>query len=390
MFIFMLLFAHQIMTAQTWENTNCLGMDVVYDLTASGGKLIVARGGSGIISSSDGTTWTNETVGATGSFRSIKIFGSTLYTASNASNIYTSENNGVSWNLLGGKSGLESVYMTTFFKNNSVMVYSTSSGSASTYYSNDDGSTWSVSQFDYGSGPQSGFEAGQKNIIELDGVLYFSSLKDVFKSTDNGATWSVVSTAPNIPDGTVTSLCATDDALILTIYGYGTHKSTDGGLTWTMILGGSFGTLTNNMTIAYYYNGYLFVGGALGMVYVSEDDGANWTEMNIGGIEIVQCFHYFNGYIYAGTNSNLHRYEYAMSTVNMDEEIPNTFNVFPNPTTGLITIENDTFTTFDIINVNGEVVHTGSTSLRTIDLSAQPQGVYFLRVNNQVVKIVKY
>jgi hypothetical protein len=131
-------------------------------------------------------------VGSTGSFRSIKKFDNTVYTATNASNIYTSNDNGVNWTLLGGRSGLVSVYMTTFYKNNSVMLYGTNSGSASIYYSTNGGSTWSTSQFDYGFGSETGFESGQKHIVELSGVLYFSSLKDVFKSTDNGANWSVI------------------------------------------------------------------------------------------------------------------------------------------------------------------------------------------------------
>jgi photosystem II stability/assembly factor-like uncharacterized protein len=470
--------------AQTWENTNCTGTGVVYDLEESGSKIIVARANDGILSSTNGTSWTTENVGSTGSFRSIKNFGGVLYTATNASNIYTSNDNGVNWSLLGGNSGLSSVYMTTFYKNSSVMIYGTSSGSASTYYSTNGGSNWNTSQFDYGSGLQSGFENGQKNIVELSGVLYFSSLKDVFKSTDNGATWTVITTAPNIPDGTVTSLSTTNDALILTIYGYGTHKSTDGGANWTMILGGSLGTITNNMTISYYKNGHLFVGGALGMVYVSTDGGTNWTDISIGGSEVVQCFKHFNGYIYAGTNMNLYRYNYSIGagtvpndpsdllltptksstmkmkldwTDNSTDELEfaiqrsldgsnwididsvgadittytdinlaeNTvyhyrvyaynasgnsgytnaisattlvgitlnnkaqMSIYPNPTNGFINIENYSNNNYDIFDIVGKKIASGSISNNTIDISNHPNGVYFVKIDNQSYKIIK-
>jgi photosystem II stability/assembly factor-like uncharacterized protein len=376
-------------SAQTWENTNCSGTGVVYDLEESGNKLLVARANSGIISSTNGTNWTVENVGSTGSFRCIKQFDNVLYTATNASNIYTSSDNGTNWSLLGGASGLVSVYMTTFYKNSSTMIYGTNSGSASIYNSTNNGSTWGTSQFNYGSGLTNGFESANKNIVELSGTLYFSSLKDVFKSTDNGQTWNVISTAPEIPDGTVTSLSTLGNSLILTIYGHGTHKSNDGGLTWTMILGGASGTTTNNMTISYAKNGVLFVGGALGMVYVSTNGGANWTEMNIDGAEVVQCFKHFNGHIYAGTNMNLYRFEYQIGNVGLDENKINTLSVYPNPTSGIIHVENSENNQYEVFNIIGEKVLEGKVMNNQINIDNQVNGIYYIKINNNSFKIVK-
>ncbi|MCC6837262.1 MAG: T9SS type A sorting domain-containing protein [Bacteroidia bacterium] len=378
-----------------WTNTNCTGSGTTYDMTTAGGKLLVARGNSGVISTTDGTTWATENVGTTGSFRSMKNFGGTLYSSTNGSSLFTSTDNGSSWTSLPGKSGLVSVQSSSVYKNGSVLIYGTNSGSASTYYSTNGGSTWSTSQFNYGSGLQQGFEAAQYDIVELNGDLYFASLNDLFKSTDQGATWSVVTTAPNISNGTVTSLCAINGGLLLTIYGGGVHRSLDGGNTWTMVLGGPLGTLTNNMTRAYYEYSTAFVGGAVGQVYMSSDNGATWTDISETGIntgDVVQSIKIFSGNVYIGTNTNV--YKRVLTGVGINEHETAFFSVYPNPANDVLHVNlSDNRETaiqmFDVLGKQVFIKETNGQSQDKIDLSFLPKGIYFLRINNKTEKIIK-
>ena len=69
--------------------------------------------------------------------------------------------------------------------------------------------------------------------------------------------------------------------------------------------------------------------------------------------------------------------------------------VYPNPTTGQLTINNGELRIEDvaIYDMLGRNVHTSSvtchSSLVTLDISHLPSGIYFLRVGNETVKVVK-
>lgn len=68
-------------------------------------------------------------------------------------------------------------------------------------------------------------------------------------------------------------------------------------------------------------------------------------------------------------------------------------DVYPNPTRDFITLETTApaKTPYTIADVKGRIVHTGNTSgkITTVDLSLFENGVYFLQVEERVVKVVK-
>ncbi len=85
----------------------------------------------------------------------------------------------------------------------------------------------------------------------------------------------------------------------------------------------------------------------------------------------------------------------------VDETTADGFQVYPNPTTGLITVSGTQSDEYRIINLQGQTVWSG-TSLRgaepngatkqsnlTIDVSSLPNGMYFITMNNQTIKFVK-
>jgi hypothetical protein len=85
----------------------------------------------------------------------------------------------------------------------------------------------------------------------------------------------------------------------------------------------------------------------------------------------------------------------------VDETTAERFQVYPNPTSGIITVSGAQSDEYRIINLQGQTVWSG-TSLRgaepngatkqsnlTIDVSSLPNGMYFINVNNQTIKFVK-
>ena len=85
----------------------------------------------------------------------------------------------------------------------------------------------------------------------------------------------------------------------------------------------------------------------------------------------------------------------------VDETTAEGFQVYPNPTSGIITVSGTQSDEYRIINLQGQTVWSG-TSLRgaepngatkqsnlTIDVSSLPNGMYFINVNNRTIKFVK-
>jgi hypothetical protein len=97
----------------------------------------------------------------------------------------------------------------------------------------------------------------------------------------------------------------------------------------------------------------------------------------------------FNGYIYAGTNSHLHRYAYSIETAGIEEAEAQTVSVYPNPTTGQLHVEHAGNTPYQITDLSGKIIETGELNGNAIDMTNQPNGNYFLRIKNEVIKIVK-
>jgi hypothetical protein len=62
---------------------------------------------------------------------------------------------------------------------------------------------------------------------------------------------------------------------------------------------------------------------------------------------------------------------------------------YPNPVSNTLTIETEVKGDFQILNLLGQPVLSGKTA-RQIDVSALPQGTYFLKISTEQVKFIKY
>jgi hypothetical protein len=79
----------------------------------------------------------------------------------------------------------------------------------------------------------------------------------------------------------------------------------------------------------------------------------------------------------------------------IEESIDNQFNIYPNPTDGVLFVEtfagtSPTCNEYHITNLMGQTVQTGSLNAETqqIDVSGLPQGMYFITVGDMTRKFV--
>jgi hypothetical protein len=70
-----------------------------------------------------------------------------------------------------------------------------------------------------------------------------------------------------------------------------------------------------------------------------------------------------------------------LGSLGMDDVSNTVFDIYPNPSTGMFNVVTNGKITVQVINVQGQTVNTlqieGNS---TLDLSAQPKGIYFIRV----------
>jgi len=147
------------------------------------------------------------------------------------------------------------------------------------FVTSDQGQTWSV--------PASGI--GRESVWALTrdstGHLFAGTAHGIFRSSNEGSTWTTVYTIP--PEGTgaiVISLAASPDGLLYAaIRDYGLLKSTDAGLSWQ--------SLTNAPTDKSYYplavtrQNVVLLGTLTGGIYRSTDAGVNWLPADsLGGV----------------------------------------------------------------------------------------------------------
>jgi len=78
-------------------------------------------------------------------------------------------------------------------------------------------------------------------------------------------------------------------------------------------------------------------------------------------------------------------FTYNGSSVNISENNKN-FNVYPNPTNGLVTLSE--FCTVEIYSIEGKRINL-FTNINSIDLGNYNSGVYLLKIENSFIKIIK-
>ncbi len=352
---------------------------IITDLEVMNNELFMVS--TTVQKSTDGNTFSAASTGISGVVKALVVADGQLYAGTNGSNWHTTTNQGQSWTVVPGRTGLISVGASTFWKSGSNMVYGTD-GNGGLHYSSNGGSSWAGADM-----PSAANKSIGKHITALGSDLFACTLNGVVKSSDNGQTWTSLNGVPTF-SGTGTSLCAVNGGLLLSIYGNGVYRSMDAGTTWTRVLGGSLGTLSNNISRLKYQNGIAFAGGALGQVHYSSDNGATWTEIQntgMGSAIIVQCLAYFNGHLYAGTNLYLYKMPLSIaSSVNEAETVQH--SAYPNPTSDVLNLswQSGHYNQLLLRDVQGRLIQQApldpqATSTQ-LDVQSWAPGLYFYQL----------
>ena len=247
-------------------------------------------------SSDDGATWTS--VGITGP--SGQTFISGIAVAPNGDlwlaggvpdDVYRSSDDGATWTSVGitGPAGQTSISGIAFDPRTvppraAGDLWLTGATPNDVYRSSDDGATWTSVGI---TGP-----VGQTNIQDIavapNGDLWLAgnSPDDVYRSSDDGATWTSDGITGPAGQATITGIAVAPnrDLWLAGTTPDDVYRSSDDGATWTSVgITGPAGQ-TSIQSIAVAPNGDLWLAGATpDDVYRSSDDGATWTSVGITG-----------------------------------------------------------------------------------------------------------
>jgi hypothetical protein len=156
-----------------------------------------------------------------------------------------------------------------------------------------------------------------------------------------------------------------------------------------------------------YYGGQLFK-----MLYVSDDQDlfSGTIVSGVGhlssffperlmtrgkryGVNGLRCYWRFGNLLFTVNRGDCDAI-YAELHNGLDEPTAISFTIYPNPTNGVLTIQHSAFriqnSAFRITNLMGQTVQTGSLNAETqqINVSALPQGMYFISVGDVTQKFV--
>ncbi|MFN0157180.1 MAG: WD40/YVTN/BNR-like repeat-containing protein [Bacteroidota bacterium] len=250
-----------------------------------------AYGGAGVFQSTNGgATWTS--IGLTGEKRIPKIVvdpndGNKLFAAT-WGGIYRTTNKGGTWTKT---LNLGYGYDIVIHPTNSSILYcgvGDNSSSAGIYHSTDNGVSWTKLT--------NGLPASSSiNRLKIDiarsspSTVYalmssrspFGGMLGIYKSTDGGATWTVLSAAPSNLFGNqgwydIELGVSPTDANLVFAGGVNIYRTTDGGAAWSNVSGSNVHVDQHSIGFG---AGVVYIGSD-GGVWKSTNNGSTWTNLN--------------------------------------------------------------------------------------------------------------
>lgn len=338
--------------------------------------------------------------------------------------IYKTSNGGSTWTQqcatcfqTAGSSFLNGVY---FFNANVGIAYGDPIGSGvgefEIYRTTDGGANWTLISAAALPNPLSG-EYGYNSVpIAVGNTLWFTTNKGrLYRTTDAGVTWTVAQ-APLTDFGAALPansgrvifsdvnngyLLKTSGTVATPVYTY--YTTTNGGTTWSA--GAAF---TGTRQILNYIPGTTNIvatsqAAPVG-TSISYNNGATWTDLEVGGTEQRGASAFLNGSIgwCAGFSDGDPLGSAGIFKLSGPLGLDNAstitkFKVFPNPTSSLVTISTPDVETvaLTVTDLTGKVVMTKSLNgiENTVDVSNLSIGAYFFELSSnnikEVVKILK-
>ena len=373
------------------------------------GEYINAKDGL-FISTNNGANWRKEVNSGlpdSTAVTSLAVNGTNLFAA--ADGVYLSTDNGKSWSAV--NSNLPKSQHGYLI--NSLAVSPNGTGGINlfvaidldgVYLSTNNGKSWSA----VNSGlPQYAGIYSNVNSFAISGNNLFAGTNGgVYLSTNNGTNWTGVNSGlpgPNRISGFYLGV----GALVVSPNGKGgtdlfagtldsVYRSTDNGSSWSNV---SFG-LPKDLLFSLFVNGTDLFAGTFSGVYLSTDYGTNWIQANSGltGDPIVS-FAVIGNNLYAGTSDGnglwIRPLSQMITSVNqvssrlptnfsLQQNYPNPFNPtttinYSVPKSGLVTIKVYDILGRELANLVSEQKNAGSYSVQ-FNAAKLASGVYFYRM----------
>jgi photosystem II stability/assembly factor-like uncharacterized protein len=264
---------------------------------------------------------------------------------------------------------------------------------------------WSYSTVNYESWNTSEFVTD----IDFNNGIGMAALNNEYflRSIDDGLTWDTIPSGLANTFNLTSVMFATADSVYagyedLNSGGFGILRSYDAGLTWSQDINSALFLYPSFLSLGKANNGDVYCGAAkqtgwLQAIIFETTDGVNWSydvvDQAINGIDSYGQDVTFavgdSGYVVVNT-------EVASLGLN-DEDYFYPINVYPNPASDFITIENEfnKNVVYNLVGLNGKVVIADivATNGTIIDISRLETGIYYLKPTdkqfNTVHKIMK-
>jgi photosystem II stability/assembly factor-like uncharacterized protein len=279
-FIIILLSVSNFSFSQNlWEPTGQIeGGRVVKVAVAPNGFIFAGGEWGGIFRSSDnGANWEQTNNGLSDlEIRALKCDPDGRIIAGTSHNIFMSTDNGDSWELS------DIGYCSDISISSSGVIYAARGGIYQVTKSTDNGSSWDTIN--------TGIDTTNITLVQYTnhGILIaVDYYKGIFKSTDDGATWSPSDSGYSIGDAPSSITSVNNGDIFLSTYFAGLYESTDDGSSWSKINGDIADKYILDVSVN--SSGDIF-SATFTDVYKSVNNGTNWTQLNSGTIsQSLQC-----------------------------------------------------------------------------------------------------
>ncbi|MGB9591074.1 MAG: T9SS type A sorting domain-containing protein [Candidatus Kryptoniota bacterium] len=364
-----------------WSETNSgLIASNVLSLAASGTTLFAGTE-SGVQRSTDaGTTWVKVNNGLpVGSVREFAFSNETIFVAT-AEGVYFTTDNGANW------------------QNKGFIIYSdvrtirvigsnlfAGTGGGGVFICPLNGTSWNASI--------NGLTNNYVNaLVEFNSNIFAGTEAGVFRSTDNGQSW----TQTSLNNVIVSAFAISGTILFAGTEGGGIYYTNDNGANWVQINPFNTGFFVSDICI---WENKIIVSTDRG-IFISDNNGQSWTNVNSGlKTSNVPALSISGTLIFAGTSGygvwRRPLSEMITSVEKYSLDLPSCFSVeqnYPNPfnsiTTISFTLPTRSFVTLKIFDLLGKEVASlvaeelsGGTYTKQWNTEGLPSGVYFYRLH---------
>lgn len=391
-----LLFCYCLGNAQWYQVTGYSSTGNASSMVVMGDTMIVSSTGNaydiipGIFTSTNGgVTWSSKnTILGTPASPLVKSAGN-LYTGTWGQGVYLSMDKGISW--VAKNNGLPSGFDVFDLAVNNTNFYVCGIGGI--FHSSDNANTWENISLP-------GIVQAISIIAKGDTILssiVTQTIAGVYKSTNNGAAWSLIGNSTGLNDTYIRKFDLFYNRIFAASSGdLGTgniYVSPDNGISWIAAQG------LDDQGHNYPYNfipsgNTIFLATSNG-VYKSIDFGVTWSNT---GCSNAQSLAIIGDTLFAGTGFHgiwKRGLSELIGGIN-DRNDNKGFTIYPNPASGIITIElqevlSPVKCTFSVFNVQGDMLIQKPLmdSITELDISGLEGGVYILKLTNNNYTVVK-